>query len=190
MTGLSSLDLFDFGGLLQALAQSLRVGTLRVRSGSREKYIFLNRGQVEAVFTPRSKYRVGRILYNMGALELDELREVLEERQDGRTVGQLGKVLIERGLIGEEDLEAALRYQVIEEIIEIFYWRDVSYEFYSGDPQETIRARIEGFTRVGGSQDAGGMLLQVTKVLDDVEKFNKIAPSMKDVYDVVEVVDD
>ncbi|MHC4858527.1 MAG: DUF4388 domain-containing protein, partial [Planctomycetota bacterium] len=190
MTGLSSLDLFDFGGLLQALAQSLRVGTLRVKSGSKEKYIYLNRGQVEAVYTPRSMYRVGRILYNMRALELDELREVLEDQQSGSANGQLGEILLERKLINEDDLQAALRYQVIEEIIEIFYWKDVSYEFFSGSPEETIDERIRNYTRVGGSQDASGMLLQVTKILDDVEQFNRIAPSLKDVYEVVEDVED
>jgi tetratricopeptide (TPR) repeat protein len=190
MTGLSSLDLFDFGGLLQALAQSLRVGTLRVKSGSREKYIYLNRGQVEAVYTPRSMYRVGRILYNMKALELDELREVLESQQSGCEDGQLGELLLRRKLIEEGDLEAALRYQVVEEVIEIFYWKDVRYEFFPGPLSDVLEERVEEFTRVGGTQDAGGMLLQVTKILDDVEQFNKIAPSLKDIYQVVEDVDD
>ena len=54
MKGRSTLDVFDFGLLFQALAQSLKVGTLRVRSGGREKFIYLNRGKVEAIYTLRA----------------------------------------------------------------------------------------------------------------------------------------
>jgi len=45
MKGSKSLDVFDFGVLLQALAGSVRNGTLKVVSGEKEKYLHLNYGR-------------------------------------------------------------------------------------------------------------------------------------------------
>lgn len=186
MKGQSSLDVFDFGVLLQALAGSGKVGTLKVVSGAKEKYIILDEGRVEAIYTPRSKFRIGRILFNMHAVEMEQIRAVLEDQQEGRTDLPLGQELVKRGVISDEELEAALRYQIVEEILEVFYWRDVSYEFFSGSPDRFVRERGENLTRVGGPQDASGILLHVTKFLDDMDKFNRITPSTKDVYELTE----
>ena len=95
MKGRSSLDVFDFGVLLQALAGSLKVGSLRVVSGPKEKYIGLNRGTIDAIYTTRSRFRLGRILYNMRALEMETLEEVLAKQKSGELKGPIGKVLVE-----------------------------------------------------------------------------------------------
>jgi len=185
MKGRSSLDVFDFGVLLQALAGSLKIGTLRVVSGPKEKYIGLNRGHIDAIYTPRSRFRLGRILYNMRALEMDVLQEVLADQKSGKAEGPLGKILVERGHIEQEDLDTALHYQLVEELLEVFYWSDVGYEFYSVPPEEALRGRAGRLTRVDGFVDANRILLNVTKVIDDIEKFNNATPSLKDVYEVV-----
>ena len=101
---ISSLDVFDFGLLLQALAHSLKVGTLRVVNGPREKYIYLNRDKVQAIYTPRSRYRIGRILYHMQAVELDDLQEAILE-QSGSS-GSFGDYLVEKGLVTADELTA------------------------------------------------------------------------------------
>jgi len=185
MKGRSSLDVFDFGVLLQALAGSLKVGTLRVVSGPKEKYIGLNRGHIDAIYTPRSRFRLGRILYNMRTLEMTTLQEVLADQKNGKVEGPLGKILVERGHITQEDLDAALHYQLVEELLEVFYWNDVAYEFYSVPPDEALRGRAGRLTRVDGSEEAHRILLDVTKIIDDIEKFNNATPSLKDVYEIV-----
>ncbi|MEN8150589.1 MAG: DUF4388 domain-containing protein, partial [Planctomycetota bacterium] len=136
MQGRSSLDVFDFGVLLQALAGSLKVGSLRVVSGSKEKYIGLNRGTIDAIYTTRSRFRLGRILYNMRCIEMETLEKVLAGQKSGELSGPIGKVLVECEHISQEDLDAALHYQLVEELLEIFYWSDVGYEFYSVPPEQ------------------------------------------------------
>ncbi len=180
--GTTSLDVFDFGLLLQALAQSSKVGTLRVVSGTREKYIHIDRGRVEAVYTRRSRFRICRILYNMHVVEMEDLRSVLEEGSgaDGKP---LGEVLVEKGLVSEADLQAALHYQMLEELVEVFHWKDLTYEFFGGPPEKAVGPSIRELTRVGGGSDADSVLLEVTKILDDIENFNRTTPSLKDVYE-------
>jgi tetratricopeptide (TPR) repeat protein len=182
--GRSTLDVFDFGVLLQALAQSRKEGTLRVTSGGQEKFLCLRAGRVEAVYTPRSRYPLGRILYNLRAVELADVQEVVAAQRDGREQRHLGEALLARGLVGPEDLATALEYQVIEELLEVFYWTKVSYEFFGGTPDRTLGERAATLTRVGGSHDANGILLQITKLLDDFEKYGRTTPSLRDVYEL------
>ena len=64
-----SLDLFDFGVLLQALSQSLKVGVLAVRSGDREKFIALERSKILRVHTRRPKAPLEKVLWNQRAID-------------------------------------------------------------------------------------------------------------------------
>ena len=111
MKGRDTLDVFDFGLLFQALAHSLKVGTLRVASGIQEKFICLNRGRVDAIYTHRSRFRLGRVLYNLGAVSRRNLRLVLEEQ---REVGPeerrpIGEALMARGFVNAEQIHHAIR---------------------------------------------------------------------------------
>jgi tetratricopeptide (TPR) repeat protein len=120
----------------------------------------------------------------MHAVEMEDLKKVLDDQEEGRLSHPLGEELVCRELITRDELEAALRYQMVEEILEIFYWKDVTYEFFSGPPDKALQGRESELTRVGGPNDTSGILLHVTKFLDDMEKFNRITPSMRDVYEL------
>ena len=181
--GQRSLDVFEVGTLLQVLAQSQKAGTLRIASGSRTKYVTLRGGRIESIHTPRSKYRIGRILYNMGSVEMEDLRRVLPEADAEDT--PIGAALLKQGLINNGQLEAALGYQMVEELLEVFFWKDLEYEFFEGPAEERILRNTQGMTRVGGSREAQGILLEVTRILDELEKFESATPSQHDVYEAV-----
>ena len=53
--GQDSLRLLDFGVLLQALSNNLKVGVLAVRSGKREKFLHLDRTNLRCVYTVRPR---------------------------------------------------------------------------------------------------------------------------------------
>lgn len=175
--------MLEFGTLLQVLAQTNKVGTLRVASGSRVKLVSLEKGRVTRIFTPRSRFRIGRILYNLGALEIDDLKRVLAE-VEGSGV-RIGEALLERGLITRPDLEAALEFQMVEELLDVFHWKDPKFDFYEGDAEHEILQAQDGLTPVGGPRDAQGLLLEVTRVLDETDKYRAATPSMHDVYEAV-----
>ena len=182
--GTDSLEVFDFGLLLQALSQSLRVGALRVTGLQGEKYIYFSRGKVKAIYTRKSKVRIGKILYNLRVIGKKELKDVIDDQAAVRVTQPLGDELVARGLIRQDALDAAIRYQMTEELLEIFYWKDYSYEFISGPAERSLKGLSEDFARVGGSQNVGDLLLNVSRIIDDMEKFNRIIPSVRDIYEL------
>ncbi|MEN8148850.1 MAG: tetratricopeptide repeat protein, partial [Planctomycetota bacterium] len=121
----------------------------------------------------------------MRCIEMETLEKVLAGQKSGELSGPIGKVLVECEHISQEDLDAALHYQLVEELLEIFYWSDVGYEFYSVPPEQALRDRADRLTRVDGGEDANRILLDVTKIIDDIDKFNQATPSMKDVYEII-----
>jgi tetratricopeptide (TPR) repeat protein len=182
--GTDTLRVFDFGLLFQALAQSLKVGVLKVSSRHGEKYLHFSRGRLKAIYTKRSKIRIGRILYNMRVLELADLQRVLEDKEAGRVSLPVGEEFVVRGLVSEADLATAVNYQMTEEILEIFYWHEYSYEFFGGSMEKTLLHLSSEYTRVGGDQDVQELLLNVSRIVDEIRKFNQVTPSLRDVYEL------
>lgn len=183
MQGLASLDLFDFGILLQALSNNLKVGVLAVRSGEREKYLHLDRSKIACVFTRRPKVSLEKVLWNYRAIEKAPLRAALDEIERCPEKGPLGKYLVAAGLVREDRLRRAHVYQMIEEVLELFYWKNVGFEFYAGtNPREILRDPL--LAAVGEPVDVDSTLLQCTKTIDDIAKFNEVTPSLRDVYEL------
>ena len=40
---------------------------------------------------------------------------------------------------------------------------------------------------VGGDQDVGDLLLHVSRIIDEIEKFNQVTPSLRDVYELTRI---
>jgi tetratricopeptide (TPR) repeat protein len=183
--GFDSLEVFDFGLLLQALAQSLKVGTLRVHSAQGEKYISFDRGRVKAIYTEKSRIRIGHILYNMRVLSKVNLRRAIAEKSARRDDPLLGVLLVQKGMITVEQLRAAVLYQMTEELLEVFYWKDYSYEFFSGPMESSLPRVFNEYIRVGGDQEVRDLLQNASRIIEDVEKFNRYTPSLRDIYEVI-----
>lgn len=182
MHGFDSLDLFDFGVLLQALSANLKVGVLAVRSGNREKFLQLDRSHIERVLTARPRISLQKVLYNQRAVEKATLRQALEHLRAHPDAGPLDRYLLDSGAIDEHQLAVARRYQTIEEVLELFYWKNVGFEFYSVDRARQLSR--QGLMSVGGTGAIERVLLSCSKIIDDIAKFNAVTPSLRDVYDL------
>ncbi len=182
MRGLASLDLFDFGVLLQALSTNLKVGVLAVRSKGREKFLHMSRDKLLRIYTQTPKVSLVRVLYNLRAADRAVMqRAALEVRANGK-LGPLWQYLIHTGTCTPEKVADARRYQMLEEILEVFYWKDVGFEFYPESGVDYLRK--QGLDAVGTSWRMEEMLLRCTKTIDDIALFNSVTPSLRDVYEL------
>ncbi len=183
--GQDSLELFDIGVLLQALSNNLKVGVLAVRSGQREKFLHLDRSRLRCVYARKPRVTLQKVLFNHRAVERSALRIAAEELGPERTETQLASWLLERGCVTEQQLRRARRYQVTEEVLELFYWKSVGFEFYA-DHDETwaCRAAEGGFAPIGDPTPIDNVLIQCTKTIDDIAKFDSVTPSLRDVYEL------
>jgi tetratricopeptide (TPR) repeat protein len=182
MNGLDALDVFDFGILLQALANNMKTGMLAVRSENRVKYLQLDKNKLVAIYTARPKVSLGRVLYNHRAIEKGQLRDATDAVLGGDTPGSLVEHLADKSIVTRQQMRRAAHYQLIEETLELFYWKNVGFKFVNGGTRETLEEK--NLVPVGEPMDVEGLLLQCTKAIDDIAKFDEVTPSLRDVYEL------
>lgn len=182
MQGFDSLDLFDFGVLLQALSSNLKIGVLAVRSGHREKYLQLDKSKLTRIYTRRPRATLEKVLFNHRAIEKEPLREAIRWMDQHPEEGPLDKLLVDRQMITPLQASIARQYQTVEEVLELFYWKNVGFEFYGGNAEELLAD--EQVVPVGDAAAVDTLLLRCTKIIDDIAKFNEVTPSLRDVYEL------
>lgn len=176
------MDLFDFGILLQALANNMKVGMLAVRGEQRVKYLQLDRTRLVCLHTDKPKVSLGKVLYHHRAIEKAPLKEAMAAIQREGSVQGLGPYLVEKGLVTPAQLRRANHYQLLEETLELFYWKNVGFKFTSGGTRETLPRK--DFVQVGEAIEVDTLLIQCTKTIDDIAKFDEVTPSLRDVYEL------
>ena len=183
--GQDSLRLLDFGVLLQALSNNLKVGVLAVRSGDREKFLHLDRTNLRCVYTGRPRVSLQKVLFNHRSVTRDQLRAAAEALGENRTDDELAHWMLANSHVTLEQLRRGTQYQLVEEVLELFYWKNVGFEFFSGDDDDlTRRISDRELAKAGSAMATEGVLLQCTKIIDDIAKFNEVTPSLRDVYEL------
>jgi tetratricopeptide (TPR) repeat protein len=182
MNGLDSVDLFDFGILLQALANNLKVGMLAVRGESRVKYLQLDRTRLVAIYTERPKVSLGKALYQLRMIEKSKLKEATEAVMGTTGSESLGPYLLSKGIVTQQQIRQAGHYQMLEEMLELFYWKNLGFKFATGGTRESLPSKT--FTAVGEPMEVDNLLIQCTKTIDDIAKFDEVTPSLRDVYEL------
>ena len=121
--------------IFQALAMSKREGVLSVASGGKEIKLHFSTGGVRLLSTGALRHtRLGSILLEMDDFAPKNLEFALQlQKQTGK---KLGEVLVEYGLLAQEQIEHCLRRQIEEEITELFLWDNAEFHFEPGLPQE------------------------------------------------------
>ena len=175
----------DFGSLLRSLARNLSSGTVRARARAPQKLLHHEAGVVRWIYTPASRFRLGGILYRARAVERDTLRDALREQKHTRR--RLGEILVSRGAITERQLRDALAYRLVEEVLEIFFWDGLSFEFLGEDPA-SVAAEVMpgGATAIEADMDAEVLVRRVEKVIRDLDELSSVMPSLRDVYELTE----
>jgi CheY-like chemotaxis protein len=124
-------DAVPLGELMQVLQMQMQTGVLEIRrTQGAEVKIFFRNGLIDLVLArgASGEFRMGRYLLEEGLIEPEALDEAVEA---SRTAGRLlGDVLVERGLISQEQLSNTLMRQSSELIYEVLRWSDARYIFF------------------------------------------------------------
>lgn len=120
---LTSVSLSD---LLQWTSNDRKTGSLVFRTGSRQKEVHFDHGQIVGASTDDPREFFGQFLLLEGYLAEDQLMEALTWCRDHRA--RLGEGLVELNLLGESETQHALRRQIEETVCDLFLWnRGVFY---------------------------------------------------------------
>lgn len=127
-----TLETFTLADIFQLLALTKKAGRLRLVRDGREGCVLFDDGQVYYATADTGRIALGRRLVGAGMVSTAQLREVLEAERDSPPESRglrLGRALTERGVIGEDTLEAVIREQVQDAVFDLMRWSEGVFHF-------------------------------------------------------------
>jgi len=131
-------------------------GTLTLVRGDETRHLFFEKGELRTATSSREGQRIGAFLKRRGWITDQDLSWALETvAKQGRA--RLGKILVEKGLVSRQVLDAEMRRLVEEIVFSTFEWSDGEYRFQSStgvlDPDvaltlSTAAVIVEGIRRL------------------------------------------
>lgn len=124
-----SLRDFGLADILQLIYFQKKTGVLSL-SGTKDRVrlAFFEGNVISAESHKRGEEnRIGKILLKRGLIKEDDLMSSLEEQ---KTTGiKLGDILLRKGLVEKADIAETLVSQMTETVVQLFSWKEGSYEF-------------------------------------------------------------
>ena len=130
------LEILGLSGIFQGIADNKRSGTLYVQSGNEEKYIYFSDGDITMVASPNRPSVLAEGLRRAFGQIDDETLEAAFQMQ-GHTGEPLSAVLLKLNA-DEKFIQNLCRFQMGEEIFEIFIWSDIQFEFSDATPPDNL----------------------------------------------------
>jgi curved DNA-binding protein CbpA len=131
-------------------------GTLTMVRGDETRHLFFEKGELRTATSSREGQRIGAFLKRRGWITDQDLSWALETvAKQGRA--RLGRILVEKGLVSRQVLDAEMRRLVEEIVFSTFEWSDGEYRFQSStgvlDPDvaltlSTAAVIVEGIRRL------------------------------------------
>jgi len=136
MAGLSGIiKNLEIPWLFQDIKNDKKTGTVVLEKDGATKKIYFNNGDIIFASSSLNEDRLAEFLVRTGKITTEQ-RDTLAETV--RTSGkQEGAVLIERGIVRPADLVDQVNLQVKQIILDLFSWRNGSYQFNEGSLPQT-----------------------------------------------------
>jgi tetratricopeptide (TPR) repeat protein len=122
-----SLKTMDLAELLQWIALGRKTGSLAFVRNKAKNYIYFRDGQIISSRSNEPAKQLGQFLLFQGKITETQLKRAFEIHMQSRII--LGRVLVQEGLVTNEDLEAALVARTREVIYDLFLWDDGYFHF-------------------------------------------------------------
>ena len=124
-----SLTDFGLADILQLIYFQRKTGVLKLEGKMDKVSLLFIDGNIGGAESKRRNEdnRMGKILLKKGHLKEEDLDAALQEQR--KTGSRLGNILIRRDLAGKEVIKDVLQGQITEMIIQLFGWKQGTYEF-------------------------------------------------------------
>jgi len=161
------------------ISMSQKEGTLVVQDAESRKAIYFGATGVKLVSTGKRKgLRLGDILVRAGRVAESDLNDALENAKIQRKM--LGEVLVENGIVTDQEIQQIVREQIEEEIYDLFLWKRANFEFIEGPASEGLKDVDAPVTKL--SFDVNGLLLEAVRRADEWAVINQKLPSVDSIF--------
>lgn len=171
-----SVRAFSLVQLLNFLSASGHRGTLSIFHKDAQKTLYLSQG---GLYFERSNwsFRLGDALVRRAEISHDQLAQAVTEQEKGAADERLGEVLVRLGFVTPERILAARRFQVEEEIYELFGWEDAFFEFTKDKLPPDFEQRLEDPEEF--RFEVQSLLMEAARRLDEWQAIREAHPSEK-----------
>jgi len=135
-----SITDFGLADILQLIYFQRKTGVLTLAGKLDRVRLLFVEGNITGAESKRrlDDNRLGKILLKRGFIKDTDLQVVLDEQK--KTGKKIGAALIEKGLVAQSLVHEILTSQITETVIQLFSWKQGTYEFESqGMPQDKER---------------------------------------------------
>ncbi|HWI40130.1 MAG TPA: DUF4388 domain-containing protein [Verrucomicrobiae bacterium] len=134
MTLSGDLEHLPIVDVIQLLHSSRKSGILCVRSRKGESRLVFKEGYIVSASHLNNSVRIGQILVERGVISEQVLEKTLrEQEQAGGARKPIIVILVEQGLVQEQQAYQALEYLIEKTLVEILTWKKGSFELEAGD---------------------------------------------------------
>ena len=174
-----SLDSINLADIFQNLAMNQQSGTLRVSDRDRTKSIYFQRGEVRYLaHGGRKSILLGEMLTGRAIATHEQVNAALsEQKSSGRL---LGEIIVTLGICTSDDVEDLVRFQIEEEIYDLFSWERAEFEFTEGPPPEGLFDPEQQATEL--AIDTSRLIMEAARRIDEWERIRQVIPSMSEVF--------
>jgi hypothetical protein len=124
-----SLKDFGLADILQLIYFQRKTGVLTLEGRmDRVRFLFIE-GNIAGAESKRrmEAQRLGKVIVKKGLIEELDLQPLLEEQRTSNV--RLGNILMEKGILKKEQILEILTEQIKETLVQIFGWKQGTYEF-------------------------------------------------------------
>lgn len=173
--------------LLQWLAYSQKTGILLLSKGDIVKEIYFQNGKIVASSSNDPREYFGQFLLMYQKITEEQL--IYAFNKQAETGIKLGRILVEEGILEEEEVQKFLRIKAEESIYDLFLWDDRGeFKFFND-------ARGEG-NAVPIEMEVTSILMEGTRRSDEWARIKKVFPNANVIVKVItdnltkEILDD
>lgn len=139
MSLVGNLEDLGLGDILQIVSLSQKSGVLLLASGQRKGLIVFNDGQVVRAVSTQFKASLGDILLRHKLLSQEALDQAVAEQVPGDHL-PLGQLLVARGRVSSEKIQAVIKAQVERTVYSFFSWEEGTFDFQLEQQQSAVSA--------------------------------------------------
>jgi CheY-like chemotaxis protein len=154
------ISVISIAEVLQLLDLQRQTGVLSIFTRYSEITLYVKQGRLEFAASRglRVEFRIGRYLVEDNAITRDELQTVLDNRAGSKRL--LGELLIQLGMVSEEQVRRALVRQTTELVYEVVRWNKGRFAF-------TVGSENPAATKAALGIETGGLVMEGFRRVDE-----------------------
>jgi len=161
-----TLDDFTLSDIFRLTALAKKTGRLEVERRTGSGRVYFRDGEVYHAESTKSQELLGSKLTRSGRLTERQLsRAVVEQEQTGR---RLGEVLIEQGVVDQEQIEWAVRSQIEDGVFDLLRWELGAFVW-----EPDVETEVE----VPLAVSVENLIIEASRRLDEISQIRKKIPS-------------